>query len=145
MWGPDLQFTYVPLLYWSLDSFFTVSFLSCLNLQFLFDHTAQCYLCLSLEGGIAGIPAIRCFTHSPLSSSLTRCLGCWWFLPDVSQEGSTNLNRCSLSSGVGGLLQGSGLQSPALLPSCPATWPLAAHSWLTCTSGSDAMANTTQE
>lgn len=139
---PDTQFTDVPLLHWSLDSFFIVSFLSCLNLQFLFsDHTARCCPCTSLEGGIAGIPAIRCFAHSPLSSSLTHRLGCWWFLPDVSQEEGTNLADVQHCLVWGGCCKA---QAPSPLPSCPATWPPAAHPWVACTGSLGALASATQ-
>lgn len=73
----------------------------CTNLNFLFCNHIFLLPLHFLPRRHFGIPAMRCLTHGPLTSCLTRWLGSWWFLPDVSQAGSTNLSKCSSSSGRG--------------------------------------------
>lgn len=96
----------------------------CTNQNVLFgNHTAFCWLSTFPFSETFGILAVRWLTHGPLSSRLACWLGSWWLLPDVNQEGSTNLRRCSTLTaegkgpGVCVLLQSLVSQASVLLPS----------------------------
>lgn len=144
---PDILFTDVPLLHVYPDSFFVLSFLSCLNLHFLFsDLTACC--CLS---------ACPCDILESLQSvgSRTAHLAFFWHVALVAggscqmlvkKEALTWADvRYHLVWRDASVCPVAKFSSPSSLPSCLAPWLPAAYPWAFRSSGLSALATATQE